>query len=234
MTRRYSPSSVSGIGPSSKWRGAGCRSETPGCLDRLCRRVNPIRRLVWFGGARRIRQLLVQRLTVPQAAAEKLGPRRDRRHRVSPFREKPPERGVMPASSSTAPPQRLASACSISSRCSRRCSARSSLIGLPAAAFFASNSSDRVDRVVDRARGLDGEGGGPARRQHELRRLRGLVDPFDVSALPRPRIYRAGYIRRTRSTVSCISTTRGQRRSVSASDDSGAAAAIAATVSSAR
>ena len=45
---------------------------------------------------------------------------------------------------------------------------------------------------------------------------------------------RADYIRRTRSTVSCISTTRGQRRSVSASDDSGAAAAIAATVSSAR
>ena len=37
--------------------------------------------------------------------------------------------------------------------------------------------------MVDRARGLDGERGGPARRQRELRRLRGLVDPLDVDRI---------------------------------------------------
>jgi hypothetical protein len=37
------------------------------------------------------------------------------------------------------------------------------------------------DRLVDRTRGLDGKGGGPARRQRQLRRLRGGVYPLDVA-----------------------------------------------------
>src|SRR5204863_4572701 len=41
------------------------------------------------------------------------------------------------------------------------------------------------DRLVDRARGLDGERGGSARRQRELRRLRGGVDPLDVDRVLR-------------------------------------------------
>ena len=54
-------------------------------------------RLVWRVRARRIRQLLVERLAVAQAASQKLRPARDGRHRIGPLRQQPPQRWMMPA-----------------------------------------------------------------------------------------------------------------------------------------
>ena len=66
-------------------------------LTTFCERIRARLSEASFEDRQAILQLLIERLAVPQAAPEKLRPRRDGRNRVSPFREKPPERGVMPA-----------------------------------------------------------------------------------------------------------------------------------------
>jgi hypothetical protein len=53
-------------------------------------------RVIWLIRARRVRQLLVQRLAVPQATPEKLRPCRYGRHRVRFLGQKAPEGRVMP------------------------------------------------------------------------------------------------------------------------------------------
>jgi hypothetical protein len=61
------------------------------------RRSLPRGGLIWRFGARSFWQLVVKRLTVSQAAAEELRPRRNCRHRVCPIGQEPPERRLMPA-----------------------------------------------------------------------------------------------------------------------------------------
>src|SRR4030095_5971486 len=75
------------------------------------------------------------------------------------------------------------SACSISSRCSRRCSARRRLSGLPAAAFFASSSSDSEATAWAAGRAPAAAGAGAARRGGAASAI-GFAESLIHSTLP--------------------------------------------------
>src|SRR5262245_35571602 len=95
-------------------RGRGARGASAAGAPSWPRRQDPTThqdgasRLIGRVGAGRIRELLIQRLSVDDAAPQKLRPCWDRRQRVRLLREESPELGMMPA-------ERVAGAVSVSS-----------------------------------------------------------------------------------------------------------------------